>query len=280
VAARGDAVAPGTPWLSTEGIHGVALGAVRAALEAVYVRRLARKVENLPRPRHVAIMLDGNRRWARGAGHDDPREGYRVGGAKAGEFLRWCDAAGIEHVTMWMLSDDNLKRPANEIGPLIEIIEETVESICAADERWHVEMIGSLDLLPGRTANVLKDAADRTRGRDGLKVDVAVGYGGRREVVDAVRTAFEKHMAAGGDPRELARNFDVADISDNLYSPVGSDTDFIIRTSGEQRLSGFLLWQSAYAEVHFVEVLWPAFRQIDLLRALRSYAARERRYGR
>ncbi|MER5985755.1 isoprenyl transferase [Streptomyces sp. NPDC001787] len=258
----------------------MALKALRLALEAVYVRRLARKVEGLPRPRHVAIMLDGNRRWARGAGHDDPREGYRVGGAKVGDFLRWCDAARIEHVTLWMLSDDNLHRPANELGPLIEIIEETVQSICAADEQWRIEIIGSLDLLPGESAGVLKDAAARTTGRTGLKVDVAVGYGGRREIVDAVRAAFEKHTAAGGDPQELAENFDLGHISDNLYSPAGRDTDFIIRTSGEQRLSGFLLWQSAYAEVHFVEVLWPAFRQIDLLRALRSYAARERRYGR
>ncbi|CCK32344.1 Undecaprenyl pyrophosphate synthase 2 [Streptomyces davaonensis JCM 4913] len=258
----------------------MAYRALRAALEAVYVKRLARKLDGKPRPRHVAIMLDGNRRWARGAGHDDVREGYRVGGAKVGDFLRWCDAADIEHVTLWMLSDDNLHRPPAELGPLLEIIEETVASICAADEDWRIEVIGALDLLPGETSRSLKDAVARTTGRTGLKVDVAVGYGGRREIIDAVRSAFDKHISAGGDPRELAENFDLQHISDNLYSPAGPDTDFIIRTSGEQRLSGFLLWQSAYAEVHFVEVLWPAFRQIDLLRALRSYAVRDRRYGR
>ncbi|MEW1718166.1 isoprenyl transferase [Streptomyces sp. NPDC093109] len=256
------------------------LGAIRSALEAVYVRRLARKLEGAPRPKHVGIMLDGNRRWARGAGHDDPREGYRAGGARASDFLRWCTAAGIEHVTLWMLSDDNLHRPPAELGPLIEIIEETVQSICAASEPWEIEIIGALDLLPGESARVLKDAAAATAGRGGLKVDVAVGYGGRREIVDAVRAAFDTHTSAGGDPMELAENFEARHISEHLYSPAGHDTDFIIRTSGEQRLSGFLLWQSAYAEVHFVEVLWPAFRQIDLLRALRSYAARERRYGR
>ncbi|MGW0882387.1 isoprenyl transferase [Streptomyces sp. NPDC002671] len=258
----------------------MALKALRSALEVVYVRRLARKMEGLPRPRHVAIMLDGNRRWARGAGHDDVREGYRVGGAKVTDFLRWCTDAGIRHVTLWMLSDDNLNRPANELGPLLGIIEETVQRICSVDEPWEIEIIGALDLLPGDTARVLKEAVSRTTGRSGLKVDVAVGYGGRREIVDAVRTAFDKHMAAGGDPRDLAADFDLEHITDNLYSPTGYDTDFIIRTSGEQRLSGFLLWQSAYAEVHFVDVLWPAFRQIDLLRALRSYAARDRRYGR
>ncbi|MDL2074990.1 isoprenyl transferase [Streptomyces sp. GXMU-J15] len=258
----------------------MAYRALRAGLEALYVRRLARKLEGKPRPRHVAIMLDGNRRWARGAGHDDVREGYRVGGAKVGDFLRWCDAADIEHVTLWMLSDDNLHRPPAELGPLLEIIEETVASICAADEDWRIDVIGALDLLPGDTARALKAAVAGTTGRTGLKVDVAVGYGGRREIIDAVRSAFDKHMSAGGDPRELAENFDLHHISDNLYSPAAADTDFIIRTSGEQRLSGFLLWQSAYAEVHFVEVLWPAFRQIDLLRALRSYAVRDRRYGR
>lgn len=258
----------------------MALKALLSALEAVYVRRLARKLEGMPKPRHVAIMLDGNRRWARGAGHDDVREGYRVGGARVTDFLHWCTAAGIEHVTLWMLSDDNLHRPANELGPLLEIIEETVQRICTTDDPWEIEVIGALDLLPGTTARVLKEAAAGTAGRGGLKVDVAVGYGGRREIVDAVRSAFDKHLGAGGDPAELAANFDVEHITDNLYSPTGHDTDFIIRTSGEQRLSGFLLWQSAYAEVHFVDVLWPAFRQIDLLRALRSYAARDRRYGR
>lgn len=258
----------------------MALRALRSALEALYVRRLARKLEGKPRPRHVAIMLDGNRRWARGAGHDDVREGYRVGGAKVGDFLRWCAAADIEHVTLWMLSDDNLHRPPAELEPLLAIIEETVASICAADEDWQIEVIGALDLLPSDTARALKDAVAGTTHRTGLKVDVAVGYGGRREIIDAVRSAFDKHISAGGDPRELAENFDLQHISDNLYSSAGHDTDFVIRTSGEQRLSGFLLWQSAYAEVHFVEVLWPAFREIDLLRALRSYAARERRYGR
>ncbi|MBQ1089504.1 isoprenyl transferase [Streptomyces sp. B93] len=258
----------------------MALRALRSALETVYIRRLARKLEGRPRPRHIAVMLDGNRRWARGSGHDDVSAGYRAGGAKVGDLLRWCDAADIEHVTLWMLSDDNLHRPPDELGPLLEIIEETVVSVCAADEDWRVEVIGSTDLLPGDTARSLKAAAARTTGRTGLKVDVAVGYGGRREIIDAVRSAFDKHISAGGDPRELAEEFDLQHITDNLYSPAGHDTDFVIRTSGEQRLSGFLLWQSAYAEVHFVDVLWPAFRQVDLLRALRSYAARERRYGR
>ncbi|AUY53119.1 isoprenyl transferase [Streptomyces sp. CB01881] len=252
---------------------------LRRQMEAVYERRLASTLEGLPRPKHVGIMLDGNRRWARQAGHEDVREGYRAGGAKAAEFLGWCTAAGIEHVTLFMLSDDNLGRPAEQLGPLIEIIEETVRNIAAEDCPWEVQVIGSLDLLPGDSARVLKEAAAATAGRGRLKVDVAVGYGGRREIVDAVKSAFEQHIAAGGDPVDLIERFDVEDISRHLYSPTADRTDFIIRTSGEQRLSGFLLWQSAYAEMHWVDCYWPAFRRVDFLRALRSYAGRERRFG-
>ncbi|WP_069173426.1 isoprenyl transferase [Streptomyces griseus] len=252
---------------------------IRRPVEAVYTRRLATTLVGLPRPRHVGIMLDGNRRWARQAGLTDVRDGYRAGGAKVSEFLGWCTAAGIEHVTLFMLSDDNLQRPAEQLGPLIEIIEETVRDITAEGRPWRVQVIGSLDMLPGAGAGVLKEATAATEGRTGLKVDVAVGYGGRREIVDAVKSAFAEHIAAGGDPAELAERFDIDDVSRHLYSPTADQTDFIIRTSGEQRLSGFLLWQSAYAEMHWVDCYWPAFRRVDFLRALRSYATRERRFG-
>jgi short-chain Z-isoprenyl diphosphate synthase len=142
-------------------------------------------------------------------------------------------------------------------------------------------VIGALDLLPAGTAARLKDTADATKGRDvQMKVDVAVGYGGRREIADAVRAAFAAHAAEGGDPEELINSFDVDDISKNLYSTASSECDLIIRTSGEQRLSGFLLWQSAYAEVYFCDCYWPDFRQMDFLRALRSFSHRDRRYGR
>ncbi|MFF5302448.1 MULTISPECIES: isoprenyl transferase [unclassified Streptomyces] len=257
------------------------LAVIRSALESIYERRLSNKLEGLPRPQHVGVMIDGNRRWARNAGHDDPREGYRAGGSRALDLLGWCAAAQIEHVTLFMLSDDNLHRPASELGPLIEIIEETVRNISAAGLPYRVGVIGALDLLPQEAAVALKEAAATTTDRSGMQVDVAVGYGGRREIVDAVKSAFEEHMAAGGDPAELVQDFSEKHISRNLYSSTGRDqTDFIIRTSGEQRLSGFLLWQSAYAEIQFVDCYWPAFRRLDFLRALRSFAGRERRFGR
>jgi len=257
------------------------LSVIRSALERVYERRLSAQLEGLPRPQHVGVMVDGNRRWARGAGHDDPREGYRAGGAKVVDLLGWCSTAGIAHVTLFMLSDDNLHRPPEQIGPLIEVILETVRNISAPGLPWHVEVIGSLELLPHDTAVALKEAAARSDGRTGMDVDVAVGYGGRREIVDAVKSAFNSHMDQGGDPADLVEAFSEQHISQHLYSSTGRDqTDFIIRTSGEQRLSGFLLWQSAYAEMHFVDCYWPAFRRIDFLRALRSFAGRVRRFGR
>lgn len=253
---------------------------VRAALDALYRRRLVRELEGRPRPRHIGIMLDGNRRWAKLSGHDDPREGYKAGGAKVLEFLRWCDSAEIEHVTLFMLSDDNLHRPEEQLTPLIGIIADVVEQLAAPGNPWAVEVVGAMDLLPAESASRLKASVAATEGRKGgTKVDIAVGYGGRREIVDAVRSALMEHSAQGGDIDEFIDTFTMEHISKHLYSKGRSESDLIIRTSGEQRLSGFLLWQSAYAEVYFCECYWPDFREIDFLRALRSYAERERRYG-
>ncbi|KQV13824.1 farnesyl-diphosphate synthase [Kitasatospora sp. Root107] len=254
---------------------------MRNAAMPIYEQRVMKGLAGLPRPRHVGIMLDGNRRWARQNGHTDVAEGYRVGGVRAEEFLTWCAEAEIGHVSLFMLSDDNVSgRPEHELVPLLRIIEDTVTGLAAPGKPWRVNVIGSLDLLPGEHAAALKEAAASTVGRTGLQVDVAIGYGGRREIVDAVRTAFRQHIDAGGDPAEFADRIDIEDISANLYSAAGADaTDLVIRTSGEQRMSGFLLWQSAYSEFHFVDVYWPAFRRVDFLRALRSYAERDRRYG-
>ncbi|MEU7829491.1 isoprenyl transferase [Nonomuraea sp. NPDC049129] len=256
------------------------IGATRKALDSLYVRRLKASLADAALPRNVGIMLDGNRRWAKSLGYGDPIEGYRVGGEKVQTFLRWCDAAGIEHVTLFMLSDDNLHRPESEVKPLIGIIEEVVEGLAEPQNKWEVGLIGSLDLLPDSAATRIKEAASSTVGRNGgTRVDIAVGYGGRREITDAVRSALAEHLAQGGNLEEIVENFNSDDISRHVYSRGNSDVDLIIRTSGEQRLSGFLLWQSAYAEVHFCECYWPDFREIDFLRALRSFSGRHRRYG-
>jgi short-chain Z-isoprenyl diphosphate synthase len=226
----------------------------------------------------VGVILDGNRRWARAVGADDVNHGHRAGADKITDLLGWCEEAGVEVVTLWLLSTDNLERPEPELAPLMRIIE-TVVTELAATGRWRLHPVGALDLLPPETARVLKETADHG-GDDGrLLVNVAVGYGGRREIADAVRALLTQHAARGGSLDELLAVLDVEHIAENLYTKGQPDPDLVIRTSGEQRLSGFLLWQSAHSEFYFCDAYWPDFRRVDFLRALRSYAARVRRFG-
>jgi short-chain Z-isoprenyl diphosphate synthase len=243
----------------------------------LYTRRLEAALADAPVPRHVGVILDGNRRWARAAGMPDLSGGYRRGGDRIFELLQWCDEAGVEVVTLWMLSTDNLTRPVKQLGPLLQVIEETVRGLVA--QHWHVNPMGALDLLPGETAAVLKNAAEATASYGGLVVNVAVGYGGRREIADAVRALLQDHASKGTSIEELAEVLDVEHIAEHLYTRGQPDPDLVIRTSGEQRLSGFLLWQSAHSEFYFCEAYWPDFRKVDFLRALRAYSARQRRYG-
>ena len=229
-------------------------------------------------PRHVGVMCDGNRRWARSAGIMDVSKGHRKGADKIFELLDWCRDAGVEVVTLWLLSTDNLiARPESEIEPLLAIIEDTVRGLVA--QRWRVKPVGALDLLPAETAAVLKSADEATIDFPGLQVNVAVGYGGRREIADAVRSLLLDHATKGTTIEELAEILDVEHIAEHLYTAGQPDPDLVIRTSGEQRLGGFLLWQSAHSEFYFCDAYWPAFRKVDFLRALRSYAARQRRFG-
>jgi len=204
--------------------------------------------------------------------------GHRAGAAKIKDFLGWCDEAGVEVVTLWLLSTDNLSRTREELDALVTIIEDTVTDL-AETGRWRLHPVGSLDLLPAHTSRVLKEAAESTSAINGSLVNIAVSYGGRREVVDAVRGLLQQHAEMGTSLEELAATIDVEDIAKNLYTKGQPDPDLVIRTSGEQRLGGFLLWQSAHSEFYFCEAYWPDFRHIDFLRALRSYAARQRRFG-
>lgn len=250
---------------------------VRRVLYPAYEARLARRLPSDRLPRHVGVMLDGNRRWARSVGRDSAH-GHRAGAANIEPLLTWCEEAGVQVVTLWLLSTDNLNRPEAELAPLLEIIEDVVESL-AATGRWRLHPVGALDLLPDRTARRLKDAVDATREIDGMTVNIAVGYGGRREIADAVRSLLAHHAERGTTLEELAADLDVDHIAEHLYTKGQPDPDLVIRTSGEQRLGGFLLWQSAHSEFYFCEAYWPDFRRVDFLRALRAYAERERRFG-
>jgi short-chain Z-isoprenyl diphosphate synthase len=251
--------------------------AVRRVLYPAYEARLVRRLPADRMPKHVGVMLDGNRRWARALG-EDTSHGYRAGAANISPLLGWCEEVGVEVVTLWLLSTDNLNRPAQQLAGLLSIIEDAVNDL-ATQRRWRLHPVGALDLLPADTAQRLKEAADSTRDVDGMIVNIAVGYGGRREIADAVRSLLHEHAARGTSIEQLAEVLDVEHIAEHLYTKGQPDPDLVIRTSGEQRLGGFLLWQSAHSEFYFCEAYWPDFRRVDFLRALRAYAERERRFG-
>ncbi|HEV7657323.1 MAG TPA: isoprenyl transferase [Mycobacteriales bacterium] len=252
---------------------------VRDLLYTVYERRLRRQLAGRPVPRHVGVMCDGNRRWARAAGAGDVSFGHQAGADRIEDVLRWSADAGVEVVTLWLLSTENLSRPESELQPLLRIIEELVGDLAADRAGWRITLVGALDLLPPETAHLLKTAAEKTALGQGLAVNIAVGYGGRQEIADAVRSLLYEHAASGGTIEELAEVLDVDHIAEHLYTRGQPDPDLVIRTSGEQRMSGFLLWQSAHSEFYFCEAYWPDFRRIDFLRALRAYADRHRRFG-
>jgi short-chain Z-isoprenyl diphosphate synthase len=244
----------------------------------LYEKRLARGLHGAPVPRHVGVIVDGNRRWAKSVGATSAH-GHRKGADKIVELLEWCDQAGVEVVTLWLLSTDNLTRPEGELQSLLRIIENTVREIASTNSDWRVNPMGALDLIPATTASVLKEVAEATADRTGLIVNAAVGYGGRREIADAVRSLLSDHVARGTSLEDVVATLDVEHIGEHMYTRGQPDPDLVIRTSGEVRLSGFLLWQTAHSEFYFCDAYWPDFRHVDFLRALRSYAQRQRRFG-
>jgi short-chain Z-isoprenyl diphosphate synthase len=208
----------------------------------------------------------------------DTAHGHRAGAANIEPLLGWCEEVGVEVVTLWLLSTDNLNRASDELEPLLGIIADAVETL-AEQRRWRLHPVGSLDLLPSAVNERLKEAAESTREVEGMLVNIAVGYGGRREIADAVRSLLQEQADRGMTLEELAEVIDVDHIAEHLYTKGQPDPDLVIRTSGEQRLGGFLLWQSAQSEFYFCEAYWPDFRKVDVLRAIRAYAQRQRRFG-
>ena len=203
-----------------------------------------------------------------------------MGARKIAEMLRWCQETGIEMATVYLLSTENLQRDPDELASLIEIITDVVEEICAPANRWSVRTVGDLELSArSRRGGCARPSSRPTATAAAFHVNLAVGYGGRQEIVDAVRALLGKELANGATGDQLIEAVTVDAISENLYTSGQPDPDLVIRTSGEQRLSGFLLWQSAYSEMWFTEAYWPEFRRVDFLRALRDYTARHRRYG-
>jgi short-chain Z-isoprenyl diphosphate synthase len=250
-------------------------------LYSTYEQRLLAEIDRDRLPRHVAVLADGNRRWARLNAPDQPLvAGYQAGADKLEEFVGWCDEVGLGTVTLWVLSTENLTRnDAAEVRPLLGVIERLFLEL-AGTGRWRVQAVGDLTLLPDAMSERLRAAERASAENPGLHVNVAIAYGGRHELRDAVRSLLASEAEEGHSLAEVAETLEIEDISEHLYTAGQPDPDLIIRTSGEQRLSGFLIWQSAHSEFYFCEALWPDLRRVDFLRALRSYASRERRYGR
>jgi len=257
---------------------------VPEVLYRLYEGRLIRRLTGGPLPRHVGVIMDGNRRFARERGLSTAAEGHRLGASKIPELLDGCAGLGIGYVTLWLLSTENLlNRPAEEVEALVEIIGETVLGLADQQARWpglRIAAVGALDVVPDRLREVLQEAEDRPAGGEGLHVQVAVGYGGRQEITDALRNLLEERAARGDTIQDVIADLTPDDIAANLYTAGAPDPDLIIRTSGEIRLSGFLMWQSAHSEFYFCDPYWPEFRKTDFLRALREFAQRSRRFGR
>jgi short-chain Z-isoprenyl diphosphate synthase len=257
-------------------------GALLAPLYKLYTERLRHQVRQAVVPHHVAVILDGNRRWATEAGLRDLSDGHRQGADKIDDLLDWCSDLGIGEVTLWALSGENLSRRAGELTALLDVVAEKLDSLVehASRRPMRIRVFGRFDGFPPRLLEAIEHAEATTAGYSGLRLNIALGYSGRDELVDACR-ALVTGLAGRGVPADaMAEHVTEDTLEAHLYTAGAPDPDLIIRTSGEVRLSGFLPWQSAHSEFHFTDVYWPAFRELDFLRALRTYQQRERRYGR
>jgi tritrans,polycis-undecaprenyl-diphosphate synthase [geranylgeranyl-diphosphate specific] len=248
---------------------------------SAYEKWLTQQVKGSAMPEHVGIILDGNRRWA-GERSLNSYDGHFVGAKVGEEVLDWCLEYGIKTLTLYTFSTENFERPGDEVNTVLKIVEEEAQKL-RKDHRLHshrvrVKSLGRIDLLPEGLRNVLVELENETAHYDGHFLNVAIAYTGRAEIVDATKKIVEDvHQG-----NLLLEQIDEDVFRKYLYTAhlPNPNPDLVIRTSGEERLSGFLLWQSAYSELVFVDVYWPEFRRIDFLRAIRLYQRRHRRFGR
>ena len=256
--------------------------AIKSILYPLYERRLFANLDFKQTPHHVGVILDGNRRWSKANpaadGDTSTSRGHKAGAEKIIDLLDWCEESKVEVLTIWLLSNQNLSRPPAELEPLLAIISDTVNDL-ASRRRWEIRPVGSMELLPEKMVDQLNDVASKTKGIKGVLINVAIGYGGRSEIADAVKSIITSPANADKSAAQIASLISVDEIGRHLYTAGLPDPDLVIRTSGEQRLGGFLLWQSAHSEFYFCEAYWPDFRRVDFLRALRAYSQRNRRFG-
>jgi short-chain Z-isoprenyl diphosphate synthase len=251
-----------------------------AFLYKIYEDRLVRSLDRSRLPQHLGIVLDGHRRYARQEGLPSYTDSYRAGMRRLEDFLEWAEELKIPVVTAWVLSRENLARPRQELEPYFEVLVELFGRLpaLAGEHDVAIRFIGSLDLLPDEVVQAAK-ATEAARAHGARHLNIAMGYGGRQEIVDAARDLVADLAREGVAAQAMAERIDADALARHMYSADLPDPDLLIRTSGESRLSGFLLWQSAYAEFVFVDVYWPAFRRVDFLRAIRDFSRRERRFG-
>lgn len=250
-------------------------------LYKIYEDRLVRSLDRTRLPRHLGIVLDGHRRYARQEGLPSYTDSYRAGMRRFEEFLEWAEELEVPAVTAWVLSRENLSRPDQELEPYFDVLTESFQRLPALADRldMRIRFIGSLDVLPDELVVAAK-SAEAAAPQGNRHLNIAMGYGGRQEIVDAACDLVSDLARRGISAEEMASHIDADSLARHMYSADLPDPDLLIRTSGESRLSGFLLWQSAYSEFVFVDVFWPAFRRVDFLRAIRDFSRRDRRFGR
>ncbi len=251
---------------------------MNSLLYRLYEKHLWRQIKNGTKPHHIGVILDGNRRFAREKGFAATK-GHVFGASKVEEFLRWCLKLDIKIITLYAFSTENFSRSEDEVNSLMELLSKKIyqfkDDPVVKKNKVRIKVIGRLEYLSKELNEQIAEVEAQTKDHDNFQINFAISYGGRAEIVDAV-----KKVARQIEAKELAiDDIDEELLAKNLYTGGIPDPDLIIRTSGEERLSGFLLWQSAYSELYFTEVFWPAFRMIDLWRVIRVYQQRERRYG-
>ncbi|WP_299290212.1 polyprenyl diphosphate synthase [Nitrosopumilus sp.] len=251
-----------------------------SGLYKIYGKRLENEIRDGDIPNHVALILDGNRRWAK-RHLTMPKDGHWKGADAVENLLDWCEEFDIKIITLYALSAENLDRNDEELDYLYELIRLRLEKLYN-DPRIHknqmrVKGIGRIELLPDSIKEVLQRLDDATKDYNNHFLNIALAYGGQYELVDAVKKIGEKIKKGSLDVNEISKK----EIESNLYTShlPQSSPDMILRTSGEKRLSGFLMWQSAYSELVFMDIFWPEFRKIDLMRAIRTFQERKRRLG-
>lgn len=257
---------------------------IKRPFYALYLQRLKAKAHQWKKPRHLGVIMDGNRRFARQLGFSTALEGHHRGADKLHEVLQWCHATEIPVVTAWCFSIENFQRSTQEVEDLLGLFEDKTRRMAEEPEihekGMRVRFIGRLELLPESLRKEIAALEEATAGYDQLQLNIAMAYGGREEIADAVRRHLADRAAEGADLQTVSEHLDADSITPYLYTSGQPEPDLILRTSGEVRLSGFLLWQSAHSEYYFSDANWPAFREIDFLRALRAYDLRQRRFGR